>query len=98
MRYASTGTAASTGSVDDAVNAVGGQIYESQATKTLSTTAPNMVCGGFVTTTSDALIIVEGIIVTTTSAGALALWHSSEVAGQTSRVEVGSSGYVMKMA
>jgi len=97
VRYASTGTTASSGVADDAINAVGGQLYESQASKTMATTAPNMIFGGVATSASDTFIVVEGVVVTTTSAGTLELWHSSETAVATT-VEVGSSLSVMKMA
>ena len=95
-RYASTGGTAATGVMEDAVNAVGGQMHESQAARALATTVPNMVTGGVATTAADILTVVEGVIVVS-AAGDLELWHSSETAAATT-IEVGSAVVVTRVA
>jgi hypothetical protein len=65
------------------------------ATKTYSTTAPNMgTTVGVVTTASDTPGYIDGILIVT-AAGNLELWHSSETATATS-LEVGSSLVVVR--
>jgi hypothetical protein len=59
-----------------------------------STTAPNMVNIGFVGVATDALVIIEGVIVVTAT-GDLELWHAAEVAASNT-VGAGSSVVVMK--
>lgn len=88
MRITGTGTAAVTGIADDANTAA--QIVEGFATRTLSTTAPNMgPYVGVATINQDILHVIEGIIIVSTS-GDLELWHGSETAAST-QVMAGSS-------
>lgn len=90
--YIGTGTAASTGIIDDAnTGALAEQIVEGAASRTPSTTAPNMnVIGGVITTAVNHLIRVVGVIVVTV-AGQLELWANSEVAASEVRLQAGSS-------
>lgn len=95
MRFVSTAaatitvTTATTGVVDDVANSNTGQSVEGYATRTFSTTSPNMVFAGVATISVDCLVIIEGVIVVTAT-GDLELWHSSETAVATT-VKAGSS-------
>jgi hypothetical protein len=94
-RFVSNNTA---GIIDDVANgttATGQQVH-GLAAKSVSTTAPNMVSAGVVTTASDMLVIVEGVLVAGGS-GDLELWHSSETAAATT-IETGSSVMVIRTA
>lgn len=83
-REATTGTTQATGVIDDVSNTGLGQLYEARATKTLSTTSPNMLnTGGFATANADCLVIIE-LLIDVSSTGDLELWHSSETANNTS--------------
>jgi len=94
-RYGSTGTTASTGVADDAINALGGQIMEAQAAQAASTTTPNMIYGGVATANTTLLEVVEAVVVVT-AVGDLEVWHSSETANNTS-VKAGSVGILTRI-
>jgi len=90
MRYADTGTSATTGVADSATAGIAEEIQGVFATITRSTTACNL---GPLTNhdaaTTNTLIIVEGIMVVS-DAGDLELWHNSDAANNTSIMD-GSS-------
>jgi len=95
LTWSDTGTTATNGVADDSSPQTTGQIAGSSATKTASTTAPNMgYTGGVATTASDTFDTVECIVVTG-GTGDLAIWHASETATATS-VEVGSSAVLTR--
>ncbi|MEX1997846.1 MAG: hypothetical protein WEA04_04205, partial [Candidatus Andersenbacteria bacterium] len=86
-----TGTAASTGTLDDTATGAGAeQIIEGAATRAESTTSPNLnVLTGVAAADVDNYVTIEGVIVVSDS-GDLELWHNSEGA-VTTRVMTGSS-------
>lgn len=90
MRYADTGTTATTGVADSATAGIAEEMVGIFATITRSTTACNL---GPLTNhdaaNTDTLIIVEGVIVVSDT-GDLELWHNSDAATTTSLM-VGSS-------
>lgn len=95
MRYASTGTTATTNAASQ--NVTGGEIMEVQATRTKSTTAPNMGPTLSVdAANSDMMAIVECYLNVTVS-GDFELWHGSEVAAQ-STVMAGTAMLILKVA
>lgn len=72
-------------------------VITGMASKTYTTTAPNLgTTVGVVNISVDIPMIIEGVLIVT-AAGNLELWHSSETATQTS-VEVGSSLVVIRTA
>lgn len=88
-----TGTAASTGVLDDSTEDLGPaaeQIIEGGTFNTESTTNPNMdVMAGVAAANQDAYVTIEGVIVVS-DIGDIELWHNSETAANTS-VMPGSS-------
>jgi hypothetical protein len=93
MRYnVSTITTASNGLVEEESGAalVTGGVMNAWASKTYSTTAPNMVSAGVGAANADLLEIIEGLIIVTAQ-GDLELWHAAEIAATTTLVKVGSS-------
>lgn len=97
MRYASTGTTASTGAATMAAAGATGNIHESFSRRAMSTTSPNL--GPTVSVdaaNSDMLVVIEGLIIVTGS-GDLELWHASEVAAS-STVKAGSSLILIQTA
>ena len=82
---------------DEGVNTFG--FISGRATKTYTTTAPNLgstATLAVATAATDTLVVIEGILIVTAS-GDLELWHSSETATATS-VEIGSSLVVIRTA
>ena len=97
LRFIGTGVSASTGVIDDVNTGVlAEQINEGVATRTESTTAPNLNVIGDVTTINQNLYItIEGVMVVT-DGGDIELWHASDSAAQTS-VMAGSSVVIQKI-
>ncbi|MEX2054608.1 MAG: SH3 domain-containing protein, partial [Candidatus Andersenbacteria bacterium] len=83
--YLGTGTAASTGTLDDAATGIASeQIIEGSAARTETTTAPNMnVITGVAAANVDNYVTIEGVIVVS-DGGDLELWHNSDTAAQSS--------------
>ncbi len=80
-----------------AANQAASVFYEGSATRTKSTTAPNLGPSASVdSANADMLAIIEGFIIVTV-AGNLALWHASEVAAA-STVMAGSSLTLQRVA
>ncbi len=99
LRYAGTGTAASTGVADDVVAAplATGNVYEGQIVEAFTTTAPNMAAiAGVGAVNQNILYIIEGILIATV-AGNLELWHGSETATSTT-VKAGTSVVAIRTA
>ena len=97
LRYADTGTTATTGVADDATAGIAEEIHGIFATITKSTTACNLgPLTNHGTANTDTLMIVEGIIVVSDS-GDIELWHNSDTANTTS-VMVGSALVLQKVA
>lgn len=93
IRYdVSTITTASNGLTEEESGAalVTGGVMNAWASKAESTTAPTTMSEGVGATTVNLLITLEGVIIVTAD-GDLELWHSSQIAATTTRVEVGSS-------
>jgi hypothetical protein len=92
----STALSAYTDNMDDeGVKGLG--VIAGMATKTYTTTAPNLgTTVGVTTTAADITMRVSGLMIVTAQ-GNLELWHSSEDANATS-VEVGSSLIVIRTA
>jgi len=96
MRYPGTGTTAISGVADD-VGATSGQIEESVAQTTFSTTTPNLgATGGVATTGTNILYIIEGVLIVTAT-GDLEVWHGSETATSTT-VKTDSCGRLTRVA
>lgn len=97
MRYADTGTTATTGVADSATAGIAEEMQGIFATITESTTACNL---GPLTNhdaaNTNTLIIVEGVMVVS-DAGDIELWHNSDAANTTS-IMVGSSLVLIKIA
>ena len=90
LRYADTGTTTSLGVADDDTAGIAEEIHGIFATRTGSTTAPDLgPLTNHVASATNTLMILEGVIVVS-NAGDLELWTNSDAATQTS-VEVGSS-------
>lgn len=97
LRYADTGTAASTGIADADTAGIAEEIHGIFATRTESTTAPDLgPLTNHAASATNTMMVLEGVIVVS-DAGDLELWTNSDAATQTS-VEVGSSVIVMKTA
>lgn len=98
MRYAATGTAATSSTATQNSPATGvSTIHEDASTRTKSTTAPNMSTLGADAATSDLLIVVEGVIEVTVD-GNLELWHASRTAASASVIKPGSALMLTKVA
>lgn len=74
-----------------------GGVLNGWASKTYSTTAPNMMSAGVGLINADNIEIIEGLIIVTAS-GDLELWHSSEIAATTTLVKIGSALVVTRVA
>lgn len=95
LRYQENTTAASTGAASQA-QAAAGRLVAGASCRSLSTTAPNL--GPTVSVdiaNQDMLAVIEGMFMAT-GAGALELWHGSEVAAS-SQVMAGSSVVITKV-
>jgi len=82
LYHPTTGASAATGVADDEANVLTGSLVEGRATKSYSTTAPNMLNTGVAAINVNNMICITAII-TVTAAGNLELWHSSETATST---------------
>jgi hypothetical protein len=98
-RNVATITTASNGLTEEESGAalVTGGVLNGWASKTYTTTAPNMMAEGVGAINADLLDIIEGLIIVTVS-GDLELWHSSQIAATTTLVKIGSALVVTRVA
>ena len=98
MWYYGTGTSASTGIIDDASAGATDGLIEGFATRTETTTAPNLgPLTGVAVQNVPNLVFIEGSIVVT-AVGDLELWEASEVATSNTTLLAGSSVEILKVA
>jgi len=97
-RFPSAGVTAATGQIASAVNATTGQVWAYAATRTETTTSPDLgPWTGVVTADVPCLVEVESLLVVSDT-GDLELWAGSEVATSTITVVAGSSGVLVRTA